>query len=161
MIAHDASEADYNAWWQEYDMDKTGHFFEECADVVLDNYDIHINIERFLEFYLKSDMRNLIDIHHPFLSTRSNKENIDSLIKVDMYGRLADEMRSDVSQRDMYRDNELYWMGWFFIYCLYQNPKIENSRELIKVLPIDKLRELYPTFHEMDVRNCYERVFEN
>lgn len=151
----------WDDWWKSFDMDKTGLFFEDCCDIIYKYYNIYINIEGFIDYYLTSDMRYLIDIHHPNLSTRSNEENIIDLIKNDFDNEIPEYLISDCNQKINFFKNELYWMGWFFIYCLYENKNIETSKELHKVLNFSKLRNLYSTFHEMDLKNCYNRIFNN
>lgn len=86
-------------------------------------------------------------------------EILDLLIKVDLNNEIPDYMKSNYNNMNNYKRNELYWIGWFFIYCLYTNDDIKDSRDLNKILNFEALNKLYTTFHEMDLRNCYERIF--
>lgn len=159
MYFENEQDKEYNNWWKNFDMEKTGYLFENCSDYIHDKFGVYLNIPVFLNFYLNYDLRNNIDNHHPKLSTISMGEILDLLIKVDLNNEIPDYMKSNYNNMNNYKRNELYWIGWFFIYCLYTNDDVKDSRDLNKILNFETLNKLYTTFHEMDLRNCYERVF--
>lgn len=153
------SDSVYNQWWRNFDMNRTGNLFENCSDIIYRKYKVYINISEFIKYYLTSDLRSKLDKHYSNLSLKSNSEIIDLIIKNDFEGNIPKSMIVKANEKNNFAKNELYWMGWFFIYCLYSNKDIESSKELYSFLNFEKLYKLYPVFHEMSLGNCYNKLF--
>jgi|GEM_PF-4822767 len=150
---------DYDMWWFPFDMENTANLFEDCSEIIFNKYGVYINIKGFLEFYANSELRRLIDNHHPKYSTCSNTEVIETLIKAHFNNVLPDEYISKDNQKYNYSINELYWIGMFVTYCKYKSGL--SFKETFNKLNFDELRRLYPMYHEMDNKNCYERIFNS
>ena len=59
---------------------------------------------------------------------------------------------------EMYRSEELYWMGYIYRYWCYTKGK--SSKEAYKVIKPGELRGLYLPYHSLDPAQAIERILE-
>lgn len=59
---------------------------------------------------------------------------------------------------EMYRSEELYWIGYIYRYWCYTKEK--SSKEVYQVIKPGELRALYLPYHSLDPAQAIERILE-
>ena len=116
-------------------------------------YDLKYGLEDFFSLFLAS-------------GTADRFEHGDFTLLVGMSGtELAYEVleQSGIVQkriRPKYTMNrsEEYWTGWALAY--YQWERAGSFSEIVRCVPICRIRELYFPYHEMDIRHFCDRMDE-
>ena len=123
---------------------------------------------RMLDFAVYDLKYELGDFFDLFLAsgTADRFEHGDFTLLVGMSGvELAYEVleQSGIPQKrirpnyTMNRSKE-YWTGWALAY--YQWEKAGSFSEIVRYVPIGRIRELYSPYHEMDIRHFCNRMDE-
>lgn len=133
------------------------------------------------EYYLEDAMTNLailldyaVNYHHHnidefwqcFLATGSlaerfskgNPDIVSGHSGVELYYLIAGESTADQQEYIEFDKSPEYWAGWVLAYCQwYMGCSFD---ELSLIIPLGKLVEMYPLYHEMDVLHMVE-AFQN
>lgn len=136
----------YDFWWLRKDMENMGYLFEYCHKYCMQLYGVSIDTEKFLDEFMRSDIRREMETGHPRLLSQSAYDTVKKFIEVDHEGNI-EKFKEDKEKRS-YRENQLYWVGWMYAYIHYEMDIL--SRDLIKVLPLELMLEQYYLGHEMD-----------
>lgn len=69
------------------------------------------------------------------------------------------DMYKESTKSPMYSKEVMYWMGYMYVALgrLYEL----NPKQVYKLLPANKLRLYYPTYHTFDIEEGAERIMES
>ena len=76
----------YDEFWLNKDMENIGYFFEYCdkyCKEILEDNTFILDKERFIEAFMKSDCRALMEIGHPTLLSQAAYDIVKNFIQVD------------------------------------------------------------------------------
>lgn len=108
----------------------------------------------FIESYMKSNIRRLLDRANPKYANMSSPE----LIRSFMY-----ELYGDYESKE-YRKGEEWggflpqWVG--LIYARYQWHYNISSSELIDILPLSEMERIFPTLHQTGLQTAIEKIHD-
>lgn len=113
----------YDKYWLARDMENMGYLFEYCDEYCKKLYKIEIDNIKFLQDFLVSDLRKLMEIGHPQLVSESAEDTVEKFIEVDNHGNY--ENYKGKTTKFYYR--QLYWVGMMYAYIHYM-ADIKNNR---------------------------------
>lgn len=134
----------YDKWWLRKDMENMGYIFEYCAKYCKQSFGTKINTEMFLTDFMKANIRYEMETGNVQLLSESGRDTVEKFVKIDLDGNLE---KYKVDKLKAYRVNEMYWIGWMYAYIHYEMDML--SAEIIKRLPISRMRKDYKLGHEM------------
>lgn len=144
----------YDEFWLKKDMENMGYIFEFC-DVYCHNlYGVWINKVRFLDIFMRSRMRVLMEIGHPRFVSQAAETTLTTYIEEDFKNDLS---RFRISEQQCGREFQFYWCGSVYAYIHFQTKL--PSIDIVNTLPIGRLAtQYYPTGHCMSIEGFYDRV---
>ncbi len=147
----------YDEFWLSKDMENMGYFFEYCGDYckeILNDSAFELDKERFIESFMKSDCRALMEIGHPTLLSQAAYDTVRKFIEVDN-GNDIESFRLREKQ-PTYRHMQLYWVGWMYAYIHFISK--ERSKIIIEKLPLKEMILDYKVGHEISKEAYYRKV---
>ena len=108
-----------------------------------------IDIEDFIDHYMKSRTRALIDEGQAYISTMDAESLFDYFLKNDKY-KLKQGKETGGFAPD--------WIGQF--YALFQWMYGMSSKEVVRLLPVKFMFEGYPGLHDLDLQVAVQKVGE-
>ena len=147
----------YDECWLDKDMENMGYFFEYCdeycKEICKDNSFI-LDKERFLEAFMRSDCRALMEVSHPTLLSQAAYDTVKDFIEVDN-GNNIEKFRLKGFQPD-YKHMQLYWAGWMYAYIHFRSKMCSNM--IIEKLPLKEILIDYRAGHEMSKEAYYQKI---
>lgn len=147
----------YDEFWLSKDMENMGYFFEYCdkyCKEILDDNDFILDKENFIESFMKSDCRALMEIGHPTLLSQAAYNTVKNFIEVDNDNDIeAFRLREKPTN---YKHMQLYWAGWMYAYIHFRSRVC--SRIIIEKLPLKEILIDYKTGHEMSKEAYYRKT---
>ncbi len=147
----------YDEFWLGKDMENMGYLFEYCEEYcreILEDGQFHLDKEMFIESFMKSDCRALMEIGHPTLLSQAAYDTARDFIEVDNNKEMTG-FRLTGKPRD-YARNQLYWVGWMYAYIHFESKK--RSKEIIEKLPLHEILTDYKIGHEMSKEAYYSKI---
>lgn len=147
----------YDEFWLSKDMENMGYFFEYCdgyCKEILDDNDFTLDKEKFIEAFMKSDCRALMEIGHPTLLSQAAYDTVKKFIEIDNKNDI-EEFRLKGKPTD-YKPMQLYWAGWMYAYIHFMSR--ERSKTIIEKLPLKEILLDYKTSHEMSKEAYYRKT---
>ncbi len=147
----------YDEFWLNKDMENMGYFFEYCGEYckeILADNTFELDTEPFIEAFMKSDCRALMEIGHPTLLSQAAYDTVKDFIQVDNNNNI--EAFRLKGERPAYKPMQLYWAGWMYAYIHFMSKK--NSKTILEKLPLKELLLDYKTGHEMSKETYYKKI---
>ena len=108
-----------------------------------------IDIADFIDSYMKSHTRALIDVGQAYISTMDAEDLFNYFLKNDRYETKQGKESGGFAPN---------WIGQF--YALFQWIYKMSSKEVVKLLPVEFMFEAYPGLHDLDLRVAVCKVGE-
>ena len=108
-----------------------------------------IDVADFIEAYMKSRTRGLIDAGQAYISTMDAEDLFNYFLKNDKY-----ELKHGKASGGFAPN----WIGQF--YALFQWIYKLPSKEVVKLLPVEFMFEGYPGLHDLDLLVAVRKVGE-
>lgn len=148
----------YDKFWLDSDMSNMGHMFEYCDQFALRNYGVrNFDKLKFINDFMNSPIRKKMELGHPRLISQAAEDTFILYIDVDLKRNIS---RYNLGEQkpQRFRQDELYWVGWFYAYAHYRADM--KSCDLIKKLPLNFMLRQYHLGHEMGVDVFYDKIKE-
>lgn len=145
----------YDKWWLRKDMENMGYIFEYCNKYCNKLFGVDIDRIKFLSAFMISQLRFEMETGHERLLSQSAEDSVRMFIEVDCDDEI-EQFKRTKETIDNYAYNQLYWVGWMYAYLHFRQDIL--SRELVKILPIEKMLEHYYLGHEMSKEAYYEHI---
>lgn len=147
----------YDEFWLNKDMENMGYFFEYCdeyyKEILADNTFV-LDKEKFIEAFMRSDCRALMEIGHPTLLSQAAYDTVKNFIQVDNHNDI-EKFRSKGDQLE-HKYMQLYWAGWMYAYIHFVSK--ECSKIIIEKLPLREILIDYKIGHEMSKETYYKKI---
>lgn len=144
----------YDEFWLEKDMENMGYMFEFCDQYCQDLYGVWIDKIKFLDAFMHSDMRVLMEIGHPRFVSQAAKSTLEIYVDEDFKSDLS---AFAVPEQKRYPEAQFYWVGWAYAYIHFQSKL--SSEHIINKLPlVDMLFKYYPGGHSMGIDHFYNNI---
>lgn len=147
----------YDEFWLDKDMENMGYFFEYCdryCREILGEHTFTLDKEKFIESFMKSNCRALMEVGHPTLLSQAAYDTVKNFIQVDCNNDMeAFRLRKELPQ---YQPMQFYWIGWMYAYIHFRSK--ERSRTIIKKLPLKEMLIDYHIGHEMSKEAYYKKI---
>lgn len=126
------------------------HNLAEAFDVAVNDYDF--TLDYFVKLFIVSGISYQFEKGNPkYISGKSGVELV-----VDVISRVEDRVM-DVKCDYSYRiPKEDYWVGWVLAY--YQWYSAKTFKEIQSIITMQRLKELYHPYHEMDEERIIEYI---
>lgn len=147
----------YDEFWLSKDMENMGYFFEYCdkyCKEILKDDKLVLDKEKFIEAFMKSDCRALMELGHPTLLSQAAYDTVRDFIQVD--NNCDIEMFRLKGRQPEYKHMQLYWVGWMYAYIHFMSK--ERSRTIIEKLPLKEMLIEYKLGHEMSKETYYQKI---
>lgn len=147
----------YDEFWLNKDMENMGYFFEYCdkyCKEILEDNTFILDKERFIEAFMKSDCRALMEIGHPTLLSQAAYDTVKNFIQVDNNNDI-EAFRLKGGQPE-YKHMQLYWTGWMYAYIHFRSRVC--SKTIIEKLPLKEMLIDYKAGHEMSKETYYKKI---
>ena len=139
-----------NAYDKNY-LEKAKTSMAHMLDYVV--YDLNLDMEEFFQLFIETGMARRF-------------ENGDSTIIAGKSGvELAREVLDKSGETYTIRParytanrSEEYWTGYVLTY--YQWLRARSFAEITDIVPLNRIREMYPIYHEMDIRQFVDKIDE-
>lgn len=132
----------YNEIYLDEIVETQGQLFENIIDLVP-----QIDVEYFVEQYLKSKTRFFLDKGNPFVATKNYIDLYTYFVETDNFVPIKGEGFDFIAMN---------WIGQFYAY--YQWYSNVTSAELIKKFPLKTMLSVYPGLHDLDLKLAVEKV---
>ena len=150
-------ENSYDKWWLSKDMENMGYIFEFCNNYCLEMFNVDIDKLKFLNAFMKSNIRYEMETGHQRLLSQSGRDSVKMFINVDCDGNAEQFKKDKNSVKTNYAIDQFYWVGWMYAYLHYEEDIL--SRDLVDILTLDDmLNRYYRCGHEMDVTVFHKHV---
>lgn len=103
----------YDKWWLSSDMENMAYIFEYCGKYCREIYSVEIDKQKFLDCFMKSNIRHEMETGHPMLLSESARDTVERFIETDNRGDISRFIGDDKNE---YADNQLYWVGLNYAY---------------------------------------------
>ncbi len=147
----------YDEFWLSKDMENMGYFFEYCDEYckeILKDYTFVLDKEKFIESFMKSDCRALMEVGHPTLLSQAAYDTVKNFIQVDNNNDIKTFQLK--GEQPEYEHMQLYWVGWMYAYIHYRSK--ERSKSIIEKLPLKEMLIDYKIGHEMSKETYYRKI---
>lgn len=145
-----------NTYINEYladDMNRMGFLFEYCNEYALKLYTVSIDRVEFINLFMRSQIRSLMDIGHPKLLSQASQDTFEAFVEVDLKNDIS---KIAFKEEKEYKHYQLFWVGSLYAYIHYHADISSNA--LVEKLPLTEMLELYKVGHEMDISVFYSKV---
>lgn len=130
--------------------------FEYCRLYAEKYYNTTITISKFIEFFMNSHLRFFMDIGFPKLFGQSAVDNFKLLVDTELDSDLTQLYDKEIGDDyGYYSDYELYWIGEMYVHVHFKTKK--RMAEIYKIIPLETMREIYITGHQLTFAQTYER----
>lgn len=119
-----------------------GKLFDYVADI-----SPKIDVEDFIQKYMKSKTRSFIDRADAYVSNMNEKEIFEYFCKIDNFSLQSGNSLSGFMPN---------WIGQFYAFYQWQNNI--PSAEIIEKLPLDFMKASYYGLHDLDLDLAVEKV---
>lgn len=116
----------------------------ECLDDLVPG----IDMDDFINRYMRSETRKWVDIAYPYVGTMNYDILYEYFVETEGFEPRFTERGFD--------QIALNWIGQF--YARYQWWYNIPSREVIELLPLERMLRAYPGLHDLDLQVAVERV---
>lgn len=147
----------YDEFWLNKDMENMGYFFEYCdkyCKEILADDSFVLDKEKFIEAFMKSDCRALMEIGHPTLLSQAAYDTVKKFIQVDLNNNI--ETFRSKGEPPEYKHMQLYWAGWMYAYIHFMSK--ECSQSIIAKLPLKEMLIDHKIGHEMSKEAYYKKI---
>lgn len=147
----------YDEFWLSKDMENMGYFFEYCEVYcieILKDKTFVLDKEKFIESFMRSDCRALMEVGHPTLLSQAAYDTVKNFIQVDNNNDI--EMFRLKGEQLEYKHMQLYWAGWMYAYIHFMSK--ECSKSIIEKLPLKEILIDYRIGHEMSKEAYYRKI---
>ena len=138
----------YDEYWLSKDMENMGYIFEYCDEYckeILEDKGFILDKEKFIESFMKSDCRALMEIGHPTLLSQAAYDTVKNFIEIDNDNDIETfRLREKTAN---YKHMQLYWAGWMYAYIHFRSRV--RSKIIIEKLPLREILIDYKAGHEM------------
>lgn len=137
-----------------YDFDRRVllYFFQNCSDVIKELYNIEIDTVKFIDMYMKSDMRKQADERFEGLVFKNTKQLVKLFLEVDLDGNLD---LFPVGERTL-SYNELFWAGMMYAYIKHKTGLYMS--EICSIVDINYMEHIYGIGCEMSLQNNWSKM---
>ena len=142
----------YDEWWLPRDMENMGYIFEYCDKYCKELFDVEIDKYKFLDTFMRSEIRKQMESGHPMLLSQSGRDTVRKFVLVDLDGNL--DIYKGKSQNII--ENQWYWVGWIYAYIHYKSKL--SSKKIVNRLTLKKILKMYYLGHEQSKETFYERL---
>lgn len=142
----------YDDWWLPRDMENMGYIFEYCDKYCKELFDVEIDKYKFLDTFMRSELRKQMESGHPMLLSQSGRDTVRKFVLVDLDGNL--DIYKGKSQNII--ENQWYWVGWIYAYIHYKSKL--SSKKIVNKLPLKKMLKMYYLGHEQSKETFYDRL---
>lgn len=146
----------YDKWWLSKDMQNMGYIFEYCDEYCKDLYEVNIDKKKFLNKFMRAEIRYKMETGHPRLLSQAAKNSVEKFVTVDCDNDISDLVGG--TNVNEYSIDQFYWVGWMYAYLHYEEDVL--SKDLISILHLDTMLEHYHLGHEVSLENYHDRVRE-
>lgn len=108
------------------------------------------DMEFFIKFYMKSEIKRRIDINMPRYITMSGAEILEWLEKNTNLKMYRGSFK--------YNEDAAEWIGQWYSLCQYFSDIMSN--DLIDLFPYEFIAKRYNTLHDMDIRLSVRKILE-
>lgn len=147
----------YDEFWLSKDMENMGYFFEYCDEYckeILEDKGFILDKEKFIESFMKSDCRALMEIGHPTLLSQAAYDTVKNFIEIDNDNDIETfRLREKTAN---YKHMQLYWAGWMYAYIHFRSRV--RSKIIIEKLPLREILIDYKAGHEMSKETYYRKT---
>lgn len=138
----------YDDFWLKSDMENMAYLFEYCDKYCKQLFRTTIDKEKFLNKFMRSDIRKEMEAGHPKLLSQSAIDFVEDYIEVDCDGDVK-QFKCAPKQCKKYIHNQMYWIGWMYAY-LHHKENIPFE-DLVELLTIKDMLDYYYFGHELDL----------
>ena len=142
----------YDDWWLPRDLENMGYIFEYCDKYCKELFDVEIDKYKFLDTFMRSELRKQMESGHPMLLSQSGRDTVRKFVLVDLDGNL--DIYKGKSQNII--ENQWYWVGWIYAYIHYKSKL--SSKKIVNKLPLKKMLKMYYLGHEQSKETFYDRL---
>lgn len=142
----------YDEWWLPRDMENMGYIFEYCDKYCKELFDVEIDKYKFLDTFMRSEIRKQMESGHPMLLSQSGRDTVRKFVLVDLDENL--DIYKGKSQNII--ENQWYWVGWIYAYIHYKSKL--SSKKIVNKLPLKKMLKMYYLGHEQSKETFYDRL---
>ena len=137
------------------DAENMGYLLEYVNEFAVNEYNTEICVEKFIDSFMKSHIRSLMDSWHPRLMSQAAVETFMAYVEVDLHNDL-----SSIAGKNKYgyAENELMWIG--MTYAILKNKLHTNMIEVYRVFSIEEMKHLYVCGHQLETYDAVDRLCE-
>lgn len=128
----------YDRFWLSTDMINMGNIFGYCHEDCMEFYGIMIDKAKFLEAFMRSNIRKEMENGQETLLTYASRIVVKKFIEVDNNGNYK---QFKGKYNDKFTNRDWYWVGETYAYIHYMTEK--TSRKMVELLPIDEMIKMY------------------
>lgn len=136
------------------EMESMGSLFENCAIFIYKYFNVNISKLKFVETFMTSHIRKLMDEWHPRLMSQYSSDTIKAFVEVDLNNKDFHKIQGE--DYEYYHENELRWIGMMYAYM--RNEEKISSVELYKKYDLEFMRHFYVWGHQMSFSGAYNRL---
>lgn len=144
----------YDEWWLPRDMENMSYIFEYCDSYCKQLYGLEIDKNIFLNSFMCSNIRKEMETGHPTLLSQAGYDTVKKFVEVDCQKNIQ---QFKGSTQDAY-PNQYYWVGMMYAYLHFETKK--SSEELLQILPLDTMLQMYYLGHEQSRETVYRHLQE-
>ena len=133
-------------------MENMGYIFEYCDKYCKELFDVEIDKYKFLDTFMRSEIRKQMESGHPMLLSQSGRDTVRKFVLVDLDGNL--DIYKGKSQNII--EKQWYWVGWIYAYIHYKSKL--SSKKIVNKLPLKKMLKMYYLGHEQSKETFYDRL---
>lgn len=145
----------FDIFWLDTDMENMAYLFEYCNTYCKKLFKTEIDIEKFLNTFMRSNIRAEAESGHPRILSQAAEDTVEKFIEVDCNKNIS-QFKKDKHTKNNYLPNQLYWVGWVYSYIGYKQDI--HFKDLVEILPIQEMLRLYHCGHEMDITVFYDHI---
>lgn len=147
-------------YWLDTDMENMAYIFEYCRYFCNKFFSVDIDVEKFLNAFMRSKLRETAEKGHPQLLSEAAQDTIIKFIEVDC-NKNAEQFRL-TGEANHYRKDQLYWVGMTYSYLGFMEDM--HCKDLIELIPLETMLGYYRIGHEMTLsvfHSNIKNVFNN
>lgn len=132
----------YNEIYLDEIVETQGELFEKVIDLIP-----QIDVEHFVEQYLRSKTRFFLDKGNPFIATKNYIDLYAYFVQTDNFIPIKGKEFDFIAMN---------WIGQFYAY--YQWYTTISSSDLVQRFPLKRMLSVYPGLHDLDLKLAVEKV---
>ena len=135
------------------DAENMGYLLEYVNEFAIEKYGKEICVEKFIDSFMKSHIRSLMDGWHPRLMSQAAVDTFMAYVEVDLHDDLSS---IEGENKYGYNDCELMWIG--MTYAILKNKLHTNMIEVYKYFSLEDMKHLYICGHQLETYDAAERL---